>query len=478
VVFLKLEFCVLKLKTTAMKKVLLFVSIILLSATQIFANDVLVSAVSTTGQSVTGPQNTHFTNVQFTIDWKNSWRTSTNESNYDGCWIFVKYRKQSTSVWQHATLNSTGGTAAAGSTLLTATDGKGAWIYRATNGIGNVIFAANQLRWNYGADGVLDNENVEVKVYAVEMVYAPQGAFNLGNASAEAGKFRDGAIDTWFPITSEAAITCGTAAGNLNASSNFLASGTIPAAYPKGFNAFWVMKYEFSEQQYVDFLNTLDQTNATNRNNVGASGLVPNMAASVPEKAARSFNPTNFLAWLDWASMRPMTEFEYEKACRGGNNLPSPLEYAWGNTTILQVATPTAQNTASETWATGNASFASSIVIRCGALATNASTRTSSGATFYGAMEMSGNVAELCVYAGNAAGRSYTGLHGDGMLNATAEANTANWPSASNNFSMIARGGGTANVTTPLQVCDRSLGTPDYTTAATINGGRGVRTGE
>jgi len=461
-----------------MKKIstLFIAGIICVSA---YANDVLVSSISLVGQTTTGPLNTHFTNVQFSINWKNSWRTSTNESNYDGCWLFVKYRKQSTSVWLHATLNATGQTAPAGSTVMPSLDGKGAWIYRVANGIGDVTYNTAQLRWNYGADGVLDNENVEVQVYAVEMVYCPTGAFNLGNSSSENQKFRDGAVNTWFPITSEAAITCGTLAGNLFAAAPFAATGTIAAAYPKGYNAFWTMKYEFSEQQYVDFLNTLDQTNATGKNNIGATGLVPNMVVVTPERAARSFSPENVLAWLDWAAMRPMTEFEYEKACRGGNNTPSPLEYAWGNTTVLQVATPTAQGTATETWGTGNAAYiAGTGVMRCGALATATSNRTSSGATFYGAMEMSGNTAEFAVFAGNTQGRSYTGLHGDGILTATAEANTANWPSPTNNSSITTRGGGTSNNLAVLQMCDRSAGSLDYLTGNPIYGGRGVRTGE
>ena len=461
-----------------MKKILtIFIAGLISHST--FANDVLVSTVSLVGQTTTGALNTHFTNVQFSINWKNSWRTSTNESNYDGCWLFVKYRKQSTSVWLHATLNTTGQTAPVGSTVQPSLDGKGAWIYRTANGIGDVTYNAAQLRWNYGADGVLDNENVEIQVYAVEMVYCPTSAYNLGNSSVETGKFRDGLIDTWFPVSSEAAITCGVLAGNLNAASNFLASGTIPAAFPKGFAAFWTMKYEFSEQQYVDFLNTLDQTNATAKNNIGATGLVPNMVALNPERAARNFNPANVFAWLDWAAMRPMTELEYEKATRGGNNTPSPLEYAWGNTTIAQVATPTAQGTATETWASGNAAFNGPTgVIRCGALATATSTRTSSGATFYGIMEMSGNTAEFTVYAGNVQGRTYTGLHGDGNLTATAEANTANWPSTANNSSVTSRGGGTSSVTSLLQTCDRSQGAIDFNSGLVVYGGRGVRTGE
>ena len=463
-----------------MKKNLISFTVALLFWMSAFANDVLVAAVSLTGQTTAGPLNTHYVNVQFDINWKNSWRTSTNESNYDGCWIFVKYRKQSTSAWLHATLNLTGQTAPAGSTLQPSLDGKGAWIYRSANGTGNVSYAAAQLRWNYGADAVLDNENVEIQVYAVEMVYVPQMAFSLGNSSAEVNKLRDGAVDTWFAVASEAAITCGSSAGNLFAAGAFLNSGTIPAAFPKGYNAFWTMKYEFSKQQYLDFLNTLDQTNATARNNIGATGTVPNMIVTQPERAAQNFSPQNMLAWLDWAAMRPMTELEYEKACRGGNNTPVPLEYAWGNTTITAIATPSNQGASNETWATGNTNYSGGpgVPMRCGALATASSTRTSSGSTFYGIMEMSGNLMELTVYAGNATGRSFTGLHGDGVLNASAESNTANWPSTANNSSIIARGGYFADVFAQLQMCDRIQSALAYTGPSSAYGGRGVRTGE
>ena len=116
--------------------------------------------------------------------------------------------------------------------------------------------------------------------------------------------------------------------------------------------------------------------------------------------------------------------------------------------------------------------------MRCGALATASSTRTSSGATFYGIMEMSGNVMELCVYAGNATGRSFTGLHGDGVLSATAESNTANWPSVANNASLIFRGGYYADVIAQLQMCDRIQAGVSYASPSVAYGGRGVRTGE
>lgn len=444
------------------------------------ANDVVVTGVSLTNQTTAGPQNTHYNNVQFSISWKNSWRTSTNESNYDGCWVFVKYRKQSTSVWLHATINATGQVTPAGSVIQPSTDGKGVFIYRGANGTGDVAYNNAAIRWNYGADGVLDNENVEVKVYAVEMVYIPQSPFNLGNASSETNKFRDGATDTWFAVTSENAINCGTAAGNLYAASNFTNSGTIPAAFPKGFKAFWILKYEFSRQQYVDFLNTLDQTNANNRNNIGATGTVPAMVVTAPERAASGFAATSVLAWLDWAALRPMTEFEYEKACRGGNNTPGPLEYAWGNTSIAVVTSGQNIGTSNETWTTGNANFVTSGPggpIRCGALATATSNRTESGATFYGVMEMSGNVTELCIYAGQE-GRTFTGNHGDGLLSPQAESNEANWPSVANDFTLLQRGGSYADAVSALPVSSRVY-FPQYVNInyGTI-GGRGVRTAD
>ena len=156
------------------------------------------------------------------------------------------------------------------------------------------------------------------------------------------------------------------------------------------------------------------------------------------------------------------------------------MEFAWGNTTISPVNTASNVGTATETWATGNANFTGGpgFPMRNGALATATSNRTQSGATFYGIMEMTGNVRELAIYAGNAAGRTFTGLHGDGILNASAEANTPNWPSNTNNNAMNSRGGYYADGITFLQICDRSQAGFDYNAPSGIYGGRGVRTGE
>ncbi|MBK8712075.1 MAG: SUMF1/EgtB/PvdO family nonheme iron enzyme [Niastella sp.] len=463
-----------------MKKVFLFFISLVSITSMAIANDVVVTNVSLINQNTSGPLNTHYSDVQFSISWKNSWRTSTNESNYDGCWLFIKYRKQSTSVWLHATLNISGQVSPAGSVVKPAADGKGAFVYPSANGMGDVNYNNATLRWNYGNDGVLDNEKVEIRVYAVEMVNIPQGAFNLGNASLESYHFKDGASGSWFPVTSENEITCGTASGQLYADYYFTSLPTIPAAYPKGFKSYWIMKYEFSNQQYLDFLNTLDQTSANAINSIGATGSVPNMVITFPERAAVGITPLNSLSWLDWAAMRPMTEFEYEKACRGANNTPSPLEYAWGNTTLTVISGGTNIGANNETWLNGNANYLTGgpyTPMRCGALATATSDRTQSGASFYGVMEMSGNALELTVCANNN-GSTFTGNHGDGVLDAQSNANTPTWPSLTNDYSMIIRGGSFASPNFYLQMCNRSGGVLYISYSSVDIGGRGVRTAE
>ena len=52
------------------------------------------------------------------------------------------------------------------------------------------------------------------------------------------------------------------------------------------------------------------------------------------------------------------------------------------------------------------------------------------GATYYGIMDMS----EACmrgVTIGNADGKSFTGSHGNGVLNSTGDADASNWPGTS-----------------------------------------------
>lgn len=457
------------------KRFLLFAAMVGLAFSS-QANNVQTNNVILSGQNTVS----NYTQINYDISWENSWRTSTNESNYDGVWIFCKFRKKNTTSWQHATINyvapgdaaSCGHTAPAGSEIKTSADGKGVWMYRDADGQGTVNWSGANLRWNYGADNVLDSDSVEMRVFAVEMVYVPQGNFYLGSGGTEVNRFRKGTVDSFFEVTSENAITVGTGATHLTSSvASTMVNGSLPATYPKGFKAFWMMKYEASQQQYVDFLNTIDLAGNTARNPGGFTGTHPNLVSSNPERAMGGIGTDDVLSYLDWAAMRPMTEFEYEKACRGKNILPVPNEYAWGNTTILQAGTSTLQGTTDETWATGNCNYffnSITVPIRCGALATATSNRQQSGATYYGIMEMCGNVEERVISA-NTVGRTYIGAHGDGNLSNTYDHNVSTWDANALAF----RGAGAYSNSLPnaLRVSDRT----GFAASASRNGFYGLR---
>lgn len=466
-----------------MKKINLFLITFLLVSVSGFANNIQLANVLLNGQN-TGSQ---YSLVNFDVSWENSWRTITNEANYDGAWIFVKFRKKSSNAWQHATIAATGAVVPANSVIQTSLDGKGVWIYRSLPGsdfTGNVNYTGAKIRWNYGVDGVLNTDSVEIRVFALEMVYVPQGKFNLGSGGTETNRFVEGSTANSYSVVSESAITVANTAGNLYySSSNGIGGdlgGPIPANYPKGFNAFWLMKYECSQQQYVDFLNNLDIARANNRYASIYTGTHPNLVAPFPERAAHAFSITDELAFADWAGMRPFTELEYEKACRGYNQVAVPNEYPWGNTSITATTSTTNSGLANETAVNGNANYNNStaIPLRCGIYATNSSNRQQSGGTYYGIMDMGGNVMEITVSVGGPQGRTFTSSHGDGNVDVNGDGDVATWPS--NSFGYSLRGGYFADAPERLSTSDRYYGSfnSSYANRFTFIGIRLARTAE
>lgn len=484
-------------------------------------------------------------------------------------------------IWEHARLNNTGHTATGGSTLdaglLTpgaafhtiTNPALGVFIYRSADGFGTNSFTGTQLRWNYGTNGVNDNAVISVQVFAIEMVFVPQGSFFVGSGGNETGSFTNGSWTSGatipLQITSEAALGIDNAAGKLWGTSSSVnsaignvaadAEASLPAGYPKGFAGFYCMKYEISQGQYRDFLNTLTRTQQANRvtidgtmgryaggftwngsawsvsevnnlsspaNRIGLrlitdpGGINPctyacdlNTSSTLPTGVNQSddgewiamgqLNWMDGCAYLDWAGLRPMTELEYEKSCRG-NQAAVSGEYAWG-TTITSANNITNGGQASEVTNTANANSASNNQggvqgpLRVGAFAGAATTRTQAGATYYGIMEMSGNLWERTVTVGNTAGRSYTGVHGDGNLFTDGSANADNWPGINGNSSETTantafigstgitqatgsgfRGGDWSNVISFMPVSDRNFATFTFSSRYSIYGFRGVRT--
>ncbi len=458
----------------------------LLAATPVRANNLSISNVSLEGQNTTDD----FILVQFDIRWENSWRVSTGDpNNWDAAWVFIKYRGPGGD-WQHATINLTGHTAASGSTIDTASDGTGVFVYRDGDGTGDVGYVGVQLRWNYGEDGLGDNDEVELRVVGIEMVFVPEGAFAAGDGSTTPR-----ANFTLTTINTAIATTTPSGTGSLGGEAGGFPTGqaTPNANWPNGFGAFCIMKYEISQGQYAEFLTMLTSTQAGNRfpNQNGnfrhtISGSHPNFVAGVPDRACNFLSWADGVAYADWAGLRPMTELEYEKASRG-TRLAVADEYAWGNTSLHNA--PYAINNDGMPNAvvdnpvsgTGNASYATTDgslqgPLRVGIFAASLPTpsRTEAGATHYGVMEMSGNLWERAVTIGHAKGRAFINTDGDGALDANGSANANNWPgddAAGAGF----RGGAWGDPPPTLRVSDRGDAAGTFAFREALLGFRAVR---
>jgi formylglycine-generating enzyme required for sulfatase activity len=413
-----------------MKKLLLAIFTIAFAQT-ILANNITVANTSLSSQNTTA----HTQFVNFDVSWDNSWRTSTNESNYDGAWVFAKFRKINTNQWLHCTLSTTGAfIGGVGGIIQVQNDNKGAFVYRAADGISNVSYTGNHVVWNYGADGILDNETVEVKVFALEMVYIPTGSFYAGSGGTETWSiYQVPASGTTTPpyLITNSAITIGAAAGNLNAVGG-MAAGTIATTFPTGYNAFWIMKYECSQQQYADFLNNLDNVRAAFNFNGILTGSSPNYIAPNPERAMGNMGLGMAADLADWSCLRPYSELEFEKVCRGYNTPALPNEYVWSSTNIVALSTVSNVGLANETVATptnANAHYSGGTPIRVGLFArATGATRENTGAAYYGVMNMGDNQLEQVIHAGNTTGRAVlASVHGDGNLSNTGLTDIATW---------------------------------------------------
>jgi formylglycine-generating enzyme required for sulfatase activity len=450
-------------------------------------------------------------------------------NNWDAAWVFVKFRKNGGD-WTHATLNDTGHTVPAGASLdvglvdtessfnLSTNPGVGVFIYRSADGTGTFSKTGFSLVWKFAQDGVSTNDTIDIRVFAIEMVYVLDGAFFAGDNATGIGAFKQGSSDNdpWY-IGSENAISVvdqagsGTGVAETTAEYYYVtdlhpyddATGAefeIPAAFPKGHKRFYIMKGEISQRQWVAFFNTLTTTQKTSRdltawgkgvdtllhrNNVSytsGDATLPDQGGGATYEAVAA----NFLAWadlsayLDWAGLRPMSELEFEKAARGPYRSVSG-EYSWGSTSVTQATSLANGGTSTEApGSAANCVYGTSGNVggpmRVGAMAYGDATRVESGAGYYGAMDLSGNTAERVVTVGLSAGRSFEGrYHGNGALDASGNPNVSTWPSPSTTSGTGFRGGSWNDTVQRLGISDRrNVG---QTTGARQShmGGRGVR---
>ncbi len=451
--------------------------------------------------------------ISFDIQWDDSWRKDSEEpNNYDGVWIFIKYRdcldkaSGTPSDYKHSwisttavdhTINSAMVDGApvtmeveVGLTNISGTDrGMGIFIYQpAGDRVGSVVIDSLSILWKSGdhspAENTLTN-SYDIQVVAIEMVNIPTEGFYLGDGRSQY-YFRDPAnSDKPVYVNSNSMDFLIQTGGLYDLTPNAGGAANISNSFPNGYDSYWAMKYEISQEQYMQFLNTLSRSNqnyrietnitpATSnvsnvyvmsnnasrqyRNAIVCEPIIPvggepiefkmdyngnrvyNEADDGASIACNYMSAHDLMAYLDWAALRPLTSFEFEKMGRGPYIGAYGYSYqkAWGTAAITEVTGITNPGTSTETSSNSgdgicvfndNASVGGPL--RCG-FAANASTadRYSCGASFYGIFELSGNVREPYMgFWDNAnSDDNFGGESGDGILNETGDANQATWP--------------------------------------------------
>jgi formylglycine-generating enzyme required for sulfatase activity len=439
--------------------------------------------------------------VIFSLSWGNAWR---NNLNHDAVWVFVKHRRKPDGAWRHT--RGFGVTLPAHAEALAVSDSSGVFIRPKNAMLGPFEIPEVRLTWNYAKHGLSDAGELDVYVGALEMVFVAEGAFYAGDGVSTATIRRTGNNGPYF-VAGEAAIPLGgTDPENLTvepfpwepAPDFFEVQRELPASFPKGFDAFYTMKFEISQGLVVDFLNRITAgqaglhtsgsyineeqgnpvRNGQARNTI--SGSYPNFSTETPYRPAGFIRHWLFLALADWTGLRPMTELEWEKANRGPE-MPVPGEFSWGNDKATVVSGSEMDGTllerASNSAANVNAAVAYMQFAVDGPLRSGwqrGVTREALGASYWGVRDLTGNVWERVITINSTTGRAFDGRHGDGSLDAGGAADVPNWPGMFDNPHNIGHRGGSFNLI-PIAVSARDFSNgssgalPNY-------GGRFVRT--
>ncbi|MDD2717368.1 MAG: SUMF1/EgtB/PvdO family nonheme iron enzyme [Candidatus Wallbacteria bacterium] len=444
------------------------------------------------------------------VSWDEAWK---NEINCDGVWLFAKYRIGE-GLWKHVELKSKSSrdfdykdqtpadfstgkeTSGAQTGIWVPETKKGMFIFR-TSGEGNIRLKNLQLCWDYAGEGLSDEvKNAQVMVFGVEMAYIPQDKHFVGDPVGADGpknclyKYPDKGA---YLIDSETEIRLAAEDGCLycdqdNDRSRDEVPFVIPKEFPKGYRAFWYMKYSLNSRQYVDFLNALTRVQQRERvlsdistdeiknyyvmTNTNTESLRQTIVCTqknngtekpikfytyAPARACNAIKWGDIAAFACWSGLRPVTELEFEKACRGPKEAV-PSECAWGSTEIGRVDTfdgPDGSGYEIKVPTTGlvNCCLGGAIApfeaaagktvssnpgfegpVSCGLFSNTRHPgipkRINDGASYYGVCELSGNLWEPVVTFGNPAGRAFQPVHGTGTLDEKGNAVVKGWPDA------------------------------------------------
>ena len=451
--------------------------------------------------------------LTFDVSWDNSWNVS---SFHDAAWIFVKY-KNSLGQWQHVDISGSSNDF----NVEVQTDTKGIMIYRNTNGKGSVSGTVHV---------VFNGQNLgpfpDFKVFGIEMVYINSGPFYLGDGGTFNGRFFKGSDNTKpYQVQNSGIMTVGNTSADINNYFFSNISTSIPATYPNGYDAFYIMKYEITQEQYVEFLNTLTPAQKQNRTETdltninGSNRFVMQGSGSIDSKdrngiacssiasltnvsffcdlgsdgngneiydgqnvACSRLSINDNLAYLDWAALRPITDMEFEKASRGPL-YPVPGELANGSATvnnnlgaIANAGKPdetVANIGANNLMITGNNQLS---IMRVGILSNaSTSTRLQTGASYYGVLNLSDNLQDMAFFVDQKENNTFfTGILGDGALNASGDNDAWDFSTGNNLGNIfIAKG----SISNSIPVSDMGYGQPlsNFSSRIDQNFIRGVR---
>ena len=230
----------------------------------------------------------------------------------------------------------------------------------------------------------------------------------------------------------------------------------------------------------------------TNGHTITNTGVPPEIyVTTTPDRACNFLSWADLAAYADWSGLRPMSELEFEKTCRGTRS-PAADEGAWGNAFAFNAQYTVANNGQPDEvftnpgTGTGNCLYGPtrpggvSQPRRVGIFAASAVTksRQETGGSFYGVMEMSGNVWEMVVSTSNATGRNFTPNHGNGIISTTGNSTVGGWPAISGGTEAVGigvRGGGNGNPLADQRVSARRLSGLSIAARFSDVGGRLVR---
>ena len=424
------------------------------------------------------------------VSWANGWNDLSTGGNHDAIWLFGR-EAQTRPLQIHATTLLVG---AARFHASIASGRLGLWIIPADGLTFERDSALVEIEWSTDVQ--------TLRLCAIEMVYVPPGPFWVGDSLSNnaLGHFR-----TKRPFLIREGDQMLLNQGDQLATGEDEA-GLLPHTDPLGTQGFFCMKYEVSQALWAAFVNDLPPEDkeslypelrqnqlpaafAYKRSQLGVSASGQVIVRQGGARAMGGLSWADLLAFLDWACLRPLSETEFEKACRGPLR-PLPKEYAWGTQqaqapldSLLYDGTLAETEGLQADAQTGRANFARFVgspyldgPARQGFAATAVADRIRAGAGYYGCFELSGNVWEQCVRL--VPNSTFPASPGDGILS-NGQANQAGWEA----MPPIVRGGGHASILVPslsypyrdLAVSDRFYINYTGTQRRSTTGGRGAR---